>query len=319
MGDHHVAVGILLVAASVAYFGQRYARAGKQRRLPWWGWLGLAIVLVSELLLLFRLPFVTTFFTAIVWTGYVLLVDSAVLSLEGWSRLSASPGHFLALAFWSVPLWLIFEAYNLRLRNWDYVGLPPRLWVQAIGFVWAFATIWPAIFETADLIRALGFFSARKRLRPPLPRSVWATLLVLGAVLVAAPTLVPASWGQYLFGAVWLGFIPLLDTLNHWWGGRSLLATWEAGDHVLVCSFLASGAVCGILWEFWNYWASARWVYVFPILQHWKIFEMPFLGFLGFPPFALECFVMYEFLRTLRRGLRCGTDHEQIGAVTVSR
>jgi hypothetical protein len=28
-----------------------------------------------------------------------------------------------------------------------------------------------------------------------------------------------------------------------------------------------------------------------------KVFEMPILGFFGFPPFALECFALYHFLR----------------------
>jgi hypothetical protein len=28
-----------------------------------------------------------------------------------------------------------------------------------------------------------------------------------------------------------------------------------------------------------------------------KIFEMPVLGYLGFPPFALECYAMWHFLR----------------------
>jgi hypothetical protein len=51
--------------------------------------------------------------------------------------------------------------------------------------------------------------------------------------------------------------------------------------------------VCGWLWEFWNNWAAAKWHYVFPIGQGWKIFEMPAPGYLGFLPFALECFVMY--------------------------
>jgi hypothetical protein len=36
-------------------------------------------------------------------------------------------------------------------------------------------------------------------------------------------------------------------------------------------------------------------------MQNWKVFEMPLLGYLGFAPFALECFVMYEFVGTLRR------------------
>jgi hypothetical protein len=35
-----------------------------------------------------------------------------------------------------------------------------------------------------------------------------------------------------------------------------------------------------------------------------KIFEMPVPGYLGFPAFALECFTMYVFVRTLiARGL----------------
>jgi hypothetical protein len=58
-------------------------------------------------------------------------------------------------------------------------------------------------------------------------------------------------------------------------------------------SFLVAGCVCGWLWEFWNYWAAARWTYTFPILQQWKIFEMPLPGYLAYPVFALECFAMY--------------------------
>ena len=30
-----------------------------------------------------------------------------------------------------------------------------------------------------------------------------------------------------------------------------------------------------------------------------KLFEMPVLGFLGFPPFAVECWAMYVFCRSL--------------------
>jgi len=53
------------------------------------------------------------------------------------------------------------------------------------------------------------------------------------------------------------------------------------------------------LWEFWNYWALTKWTYTVPFFGNVKIFEMPVLGFLGFPPFAVECWVMYIFLRSL--------------------
>ena len=118
-----------------------------------------------------------------------------------------------------------------------------------------------------------------------------------------APVLAPAGIGQYLFAPVWVGFILLLDPLNYAWGGRSLLRDWEKGDTSLFWSFMAAGFVCGVFWEFWNYWAAARWLYIFPILQGWKIFEMPLPGFLGFPAFAVECFVMFESLKVLARAI----------------
>jgi hypothetical protein len=62
-------------------------------------------------------------------------------------------------------------------------------------------------------------------------------------------------------------------------------------------ALLTSGALCGVLWEFWNYWALTRWTYSVPYVSHLKVFEMPALGYLGFPPFALECYAMYHWLR----------------------
>jgi hypothetical protein len=54
-----------------------------------------------------------------------------------------------------------------------------------------------------------------------------------------------------------------------------------------------------VLWEFWNYWARAKWHYAVPIMEQLKIFEMPVPGYLGFPAFAVECFTMYVFVRTI--------------------
>src|SRR5439155_18912262 len=42
--------------------------------------------------------------------------------------------------------------YNLVIRNWYYTGLPENLSLRLFGYAWSFATIWPAIFEAADLI-----------------------------------------------------------------------------------------------------------------------------------------------------------------------
>ena len=303
MPEGSIVAGIFLLLVSVVLLAFRYFHAPKRGRFRARGWIGLGIILVAEGLLFWGSRWIAIFITPIAWTGYLLLIDAAVWSLRGESRLASTPRHFLSLAFWSVPLWLIFEAYNLRLENWAYVGLPDSLLLRCIGSVWSFATIWPAILETADFVQALGFF------RPQAPRplklspSAHLGVLLVGLVFVTVPVLVPVSVGRYLFGAVWVGFILLLDPLNYYGEGHSLLRDLETGSTSTLYSLLMSGLICGILWEFWNYWATAKWVYVFPILQAWKIFAMPLPGYLGFPAFALECFVMYEFLRTLRRQL----------------
>ena len=298
-------VGVLLFLFTVIALTVRYLRAPHHGGFPAWGWAGLGIILLAELLLFRGVSWVATFFTPIAWTGYLLLIDAAVWSLRGGSRLASSPRHFLSLAFWSVPLWLIFEAYNLRMENWSYVGLPENLPVRSIGYGWSFATIWPAILETADLIEALAIFPAREKSRATLRPATLLSIFFLGLLFVAVPLLAPATISQYLFGPVWMGFALLLDPVNYRLRGRSLLREFETGRRSTLYSLLLSGLTCGIFWEFWNFWAAAKWVYVFPILQGWKIFEMPLPGYLGFPPFAVECFVMYEFLRTIReRSLR---------------
>ena len=304
MNSTRLIIGLLLVATVVVYLVAAYAHAPTLRRFPAWGWAGFAVLGAGEVLLFRCSHWVAIYFTPIAWTGYLLLIDAAIFSLRGDSRLAGAPREFLKLAFWSVPLCLIFEAYNLRLENWTYIGLPASPLLQAVGYVWSFATVWPAILETADFLAAVRPVPDRAALPVALGPPGHLCLILLGLVMVTLPVLAPKSLGQYLFGAVWVGFALLLDPLNYFARQSSLLGDFEAGRRTTFYSLLASGLVCGILWEFWNYWAAAQWHYVFPILQGWKVFEMPLPGYLGFPPFAVECFVMYEFLGTLRRQLR---------------
>ena len=56
-----------------------------------------------------------------------------------------------------------------------------------------------------------------------------------------------------------------------------------------------------MLWEFWNYGSGAKWIYNIPFFNQWKVFEMPLPGFLGFMPFALECYLLWELFRLARK------------------
>ena len=283
-------LGIAITFANALLLGLAFWRR-RRSRLRSYGWIGLAILLLAEGLLFLRLWPVTLYFTPIAWTGYLLLVDAMVLAVSGTSRLHHEPRTFLLTALLSIPLWLIFEAYNLRLANWTYVGLPSNRAAAWLGYAWSFATITPAIFETADLIEAFGWFPPARPVK--FSTAAQNTMMGFGAVCLLAPLLAPERIATYLFGPVWVGFVLLLDPINHRLGRASLIRDFAEGRRSRLYSLLLSGWICAWFWEFWNYWAEAKWHYIFPIWQHHKIFEMPVLGYLGFLPFALECFVMY--------------------------
>jgi hypothetical protein len=122
-------------------------------------------------------------------------------------------------------------------------------------------------------------------------------LLAAGVAMLLCPFVVPSATAPYLAAPVWLGFILLLDPINARIGGESLIGDLRAGRRDRLINLLLSGLLCGVLWEFWNYWCRAKWHYTVPIMANVKIFEMPLPGYLGFPAFALECFTMYVFIR----------------------
>jgi hypothetical protein len=291
MLPHGIAIGIGITALTAAILVVGYFRSRRRRPFPFYGWMGLAALICAEVLMFRRFEPVATYFTPIAWSAYILIADAAVLAITNRSRLNDAPVVLARIAVLSIPLWLIFEAYNFRLHNWTYVGVPREWPVALLGYAWSFATIFPAIFETADLVQAI---------MPPVPGKPWQisrhaeiVSMILGAACLILPIALPSRIGAYLFGLVWIGFVLLLDPLNRRLGLPSFVGDFSEGFRRRAYGFFIAGWVCGWFWEFWNYWAAAKWHYTFPLMQHGKIFEMPAVGFLGFLPFALECFCMY--------------------------
>ena len=279
--------------------------------LPKYSYVGVAILAISELAMALHVEPFWTFHTAFAWTGYILLVDGIVFRVRGSSWLTSHLKEFVFLAAVSVPLWVVFEGYNRLIRNWHYVNLPEQPAARYFGYAWAFATIWPAIFETAELVGLIvGQRSANvDRLSSNVDRRSskkgrqWSlldgALVVVGAAMLIWPLARPSPYHAAL---VFLGFIFLLDPINRRLAGDSIFAGIDnhpTSRRQRALNLLVAGLVCGVLWEFWNYWARAKWIYDVPIMQDWKIFEMPLPGYFGFPPFAVECFTMYVFVRHL--------------------
>src|SRR3954453_23264543 len=175
-------------------------------------WVGLAIMVGSEALTLAGIEPFYSWNTPIAWSGFILFADGIVWRARGRSWLWSSLPEFLFLTIVSIPLWLVFEFYNLYLVNWHYTGLPENPVLRAFGYAWAFATIWPAIFEAADLVDVWRGSPRRAKTAAQLSPRVnrrWVAVasVVAGTLMLAWPLIWPSP---YLAAPVWLGFIFLL-------------------------------------------------------------------------------------------------------------
>jgi hypothetical protein len=229
-----------------------------------------------------------TWFYSFAWWSYIVFVESFLYRRGGTAILYTDPVKFLVRLPLSVTVWLIFEAFNFRLQNWHYLNLPAVLPIRWLGYTVSFATVLPAIFSTGALLDYFGFFRDIRRAPLPSPRRLYGPFLWAGV----ACGLLPLLWPRYFFPLVWFAFFFFLDPINHSRALPALLHDWSQGALRRTCLLLLSGMCCGFLWESLNYWAGAKWFYTVPFVEYLKIFEMPILGFLGFPPLALECYAM---------------------------
>ena len=265
-----------------------------KRKFVWYGWVGILGMMTAEILMFMNFSPVSSFFTPIAWTFYILCTDALNYKLSGRSLIMSKFKEFLFMLPLSAFSWFVFEFYNLFLRNWHYINLPQNLALRWFGYIWSFSTIFPGIFETTELIKNLHIGNITTKTYQ-IKTSFINTLILLGIIFLISPLILPGKIPQYLAGPVWCGFVLFLDPINYKAKRPSLLRSIEAGQWGRIVRLLASGTVCGLLWEFWNFWAYTKWEYTLPFYAGPRIFEMPLLGFLGFLPFAIECYCMYVF------------------------
>jgi hypothetical protein len=251
----------------------------------------LAFVAATAGLVLLVEP-IPTWYYHLAWWSYVAAADDLNHRLSGQSLLRDRPHRFWWVAGASVLWWTLFEVINLRLGNWYYVMDPLSRVVRWTGGVLAFATVLPGLVETLALVENLGLLRSVPVAPLPWTRVKEGMCLALGGGCFALPLL----WPDLFFPLTWGSFVFLIEPWNRRHARRSFLRDLEAGEAAPFCRTLAAGLICGVLWETWNFWARSKWVYTVPVLGQLKLFEMPLLGFLGFPPFAIECLVLLRFL-----------------------
>lgn len=217
-------------------------------------------------------------------------------------------GYFIAFAAITPGMLLAGQAYLAAFTAHRPAAAPSRGSGSRLGWFlvlvpWAIiATISLALMATHDdprlndPVAIIG--SALLLLGPPIGAMARRQSLLTVSFAVGVGFTVWTLWTRDPIAnlTLWTGLIYLLDPINaaaH--GTPSLLRDWQAGRAGRTAALFVGGLTCGLLWEFWNYWAIAKWTYHLPFLgrlESVRYFEMPVFGMLGFLPFAAECWVM---------------------------
>jgi hypothetical protein len=271
------------------------ARAAfSSRRFPAYGWLGLGLVGLFWPLN-WALPGARThwcFFP--LWLGYCLVVDGLGRWRHGTSLFTRSPIGYAGLFVMSVPLWWLFEAVNLRVQNWRYLGreqfgpLAYACWSSL-----SFSVVVPAVLGSAELVARTRLVQSLRRgpaIEPS--RRNAAVFLVAGCAMFV----LLLAWPAWFFPFVWLSLYFAGDAANVLLGNRSLLEWTRARDWRPVGALWVGVLLCGFFWELWNAWSYPKWIYTIPAVDFWRVFEMPLLGYLGYLPFSLEVFAAVHLM-----------------------
>jgi len=116
------------------------------------------------------------------------------------------------------------------------------------------------------------------------------------AHLALAPVIAVASFlgfwlaPQQTFPLVWVAPLFVLEPVAYVAGSPSLLREAVEGRLVLPLSIMSAALFTGFFWEMWNYYSLPKWIYHVPYVGFGKLFEMPVLGYLGYPFFGLIVF-----------------------------
>jgi len=254
------------------------------------GYLGIILIILVELNFYFKIQPFASWYVPIIWFGYIFLIDSIIFKLKGKSLMISTPKKFIEIVILSVPLWSIFEFYNLIVQNWVY----NEYWTILIHLV-DFLIIMPAVFETRDLFLTLGWFK-KKKTKPLKPSKTYlARVFLFGVFFTVAPWVTP----QFFFWGMWVGLFLIFDPINYLLGRDSIISDLGKGKLERFLALGLGGLTCGFLFEFWNFWALPKWFYNIPFFDFWHIFEMPLIGYLGYIPFAWSMFAMYNFVKGL--------------------
>ena len=152
----------------------------------------------------------------------------------------------------------------------------------------------PGLFLHAEILETFGVFRGTAVAASPVHAEVLALCAGGGSGLCRRPARCPRG---VLDG---MGRRSRLLEVANYRSGAVPLRDLEQGRPGRLLRLLLGGLLAGAAWELMNFWARTKWIYTVPGFEEWKLLEMPFAGFGGFPPLALSGFAWYAFVSHLR-------------------
>jgi hypothetical protein len=225
------------------------------------------------------------------WLGYILTINGLSEVINKDSLIRKMGPRFLLLFGASIPFWWFFEFLNRIVQNWHYIlAHEISTFEFAIRASIDFSTVIPAVLSTTFLFHRLFRGHGYQFKRSPFSvRHRWLFVsFLIGIFSFCLLSLVP----QVAFPLVWIAPILLIESFLYPFGYPSLLRIIEKGEWLLPVSIMIATLFTGFWWELWNVYSLPKWIYTVPYVGFWKVFEMPILGYLGYPFFGL---IVYSY------------------------
>ncbi|GGB23446.1 hypothetical protein [Puia dinghuensis] len=290
------------------------ARAAKRKAratLPSWFYIGgiaFAGTVVFTTLHLQRPVWLNDWSLLPLWWGFVLVLDGIVYYRNAGRSLAATATtELIAMGVLSVSGWLLFEYFNFFIRlNWYYPfsGLlhHDKFLIYAVLGSSAFI---PMAFEWYQLLCTFPGLAVKYKFGPKVVWPLWVRMTIL--IVALAGLVASAFYPNDLFFIVWLSPLIILAI------GLGMLGIWtpfisikQRGDWSFLLVFAPTFLFQGFVLEGAN-WLSVKhlangeasgfnpayWHYCIPYVNQMHIFEMPLLGYLGYIPFSVYCWIWF--------------------------
>ncbi len=286
-------------------------------KFPIWFWAGVILWGVPIVLLFAKVPepqWLLYYSDLPLFWGFTLLLDGIVYKRTGGrSIIGQHPIEMVGIGSASVSGWMLFEFLNFYVKmNWYYPfgELIPRSYFLLYALIGSSGLL-PMAFEWYDLLLTFKVFRKRFSSGWSLSFPKWLKIFLL--VMSFAGMFFMGLYPEQLYTTLWLWpviiFSVLLSLMNIWTPFTPL----KQGDWNPLLVFALAYLFQGIAMEGWNYFSGihengeviltyspAYWAYNIPYVERFHIFEMPLVGYLGYLPFSVYCWIwwiVYAYLQ----------------------